>query len=123
IRCARRISDLNALRSFSELFALFKSARRFLCIGVRSLSSSVGPISTERSFAMTELRRRMLEELQLRNYSPNTIEVYLRCVANFAQHFRVSPDRLGTAAVTGLQAARIAVAHWFASCTPTPSTR
>jgi integrase/recombinase XerD len=44
---------------------------------------------------MTELRRRMLEELRLRNYSPNTIEVYLRCVANFAQHFRVAPDRLG----------------------------
>jgi integrase/recombinase XerD len=44
---------------------------------------------------MTELRRRMVEELQLRNYSPNTIEVYIRCVANFAQHFRVSPDRLG----------------------------
>jgi hypothetical protein len=44
---------------------------------------------------MTKLRRRMLEELRLRNYSPNTIEVYLRCVANFARHFRVSPDRLG----------------------------
>ncbi len=44
---------------------------------------------------MTELRRRMLEELRLRNYSPNTIEVYIRCVANFAHHFRVSPDRLG----------------------------
>src|SRR5260370_8803832 len=44
---------------------------------------------------MTELRRRMLEELRLRDYSPNMIEVYLRCVANFAQHFRVSPDRLG----------------------------
>ena len=44
---------------------------------------------------MTELRRRMIEELQLRNYSPHTITVYIRCVAQFAQHFRLAPDRLG----------------------------
>ena len=43
---------------------------------------------------MTELRRRMFEELRLRNYSPKTVEVYIRCVANFAQYFKLSPDRL-----------------------------
>ena len=52
-------------------------------------------ISTEKEFRMTELRRRMIEELQLRNYSPHTITVYIRCVAQFAQHFRLAPDRLG----------------------------
>ena len=44
---------------------------------------------------MTELRRRMIEELRLRNYSPNTITVYIRCIAQFAQHFRLSPDEPG----------------------------
>jgi site-specific recombinase XerD len=44
---------------------------------------------------MTALRQRMLEDLQLRNYSPATIACYLRCVADFAQHFHTSPDHLG----------------------------
>src|SRR5216683_8066096 len=44
---------------------------------------------------MTALRQRMQDDVQLRNYSPQTVECYLRCVAQFAQHFRTSPDRLG----------------------------
>ena len=43
---------------------------------------------------MTQLRQRMLEELQRRNYSPRTIHCYLRHVAEFAQHFHRSPDQL-----------------------------
>jgi integrase/recombinase XerD len=44
---------------------------------------------------MSPLRRRMREDMQIRNYSPHTIDGYLRYVAQFAKHFGTSPDRLG----------------------------
>jgi integrase/recombinase XerD len=44
---------------------------------------------------MTPLRKRTLEDMQIRNYSPHTTDGYLRYVAQFAKHFGLSPDRLG----------------------------
>ena len=44
---------------------------------------------------MTPLRRRMLEDLRIRNYAPTTVECYIRSVAEFAKHFNKPPDQLG----------------------------
>lgn len=46
---------------------------------------------------MTPLRQRMMEDMQIRNFSPNTIGSYIFQVAQFAKHFKKSPDLLGPA--------------------------
>ena len=44
---------------------------------------------------MTRLRQRVLEDLQIRHYSPNTVRAYIHSIAEFAKHFGKSPDLLG----------------------------
>lgn len=44
---------------------------------------------------MTALRKRMAEELRLRNLSETTSDTYLRAVARFAKHFGKPPEELG----------------------------
>ena len=41
---------------------------------------------------MTELRKRMIESLQLRGMSERTQEAYVRAVRQLAQHYHRSPD-------------------------------
>lgn len=52
---------------------------------------------------MTQLRKRMQEELQRRNYSESTTVCYLRHVAEFAQHFGRSPAHLGAEEIKQFQ--------------------
>jgi len=37
----------------------------------------------------------MLEDLEIRHYSPTTIRIYLHVIAEFARHFSKPPDQLG----------------------------
>ena len=53
---------------------------------------------------MTRLRKMMLEELQRRNYSDDTIRHHLRAVTEFAEHFGKPPDKLGLDELRSYQA-------------------
>jgi integrase/recombinase XerD len=44
---------------------------------------------------MTPLRRRMIQDMQLRNFAPRTIIVDVNCVVRLARHFGKSPELLG----------------------------
>ena len=44
---------------------------------------------------MTPLRRRMIEDMRIRNLSPHTQRVYVEQVSRFARHFGLPPERLG----------------------------
>ena len=44
---------------------------------------------------MTALRRRMIEDMRVRNLSRNTQQLYVDRVAKFAQYFGRSPELLG----------------------------
>ena len=43
---------------------------------------------------MTDLRKRMIQDLQLRGYSERTQEMYVRAVRQLAEHYHTSPDQI-----------------------------
>lgn len=52
---------------------------------------------------MTPLRQRMLEDMRLRNFSPETQRSYIHYIAEYAQYFKTSPAELGPEAVRDFQ--------------------
>ena len=52
---------------------------------------------------VTPLRQRMIDEMTVRNFAPNTILCYLKQVTYFSQYFGKSPDRLGPEEIRSYQ--------------------
>jgi len=48
---------------------------------------------------MSPLRRRMIEDMQIRNLTPNSQRVYVANIGRFASYFCKSPERLGPAEI------------------------
>jgi integrase/recombinase XerD len=61
----------------------------------------VFPISTARK--VTPLRQRMIDDMIVRNFAPNTMLCYLKQVTYFARHFGRSPDLLGPEEIRSYQ--------------------
>jgi integrase/recombinase XerD len=65
---------------------------------------------------VTQLRQKMLEEIQRRNYSHRTAKTYVRIVRDFAEYFHQPPDKLGPEQIRQYQA------HLFQSKKLAPAT-
>ncbi len=59
--------------------------------------------SSRRGAGQTPLRRRMIEDMQVRNLAPRTQISYIEQVDRFARHFRKSPEHLGPAEIRAWQ--------------------
>jgi site-specific recombinase XerD len=64
---------------------------------------------------MTPLRRRMIEDMRIRNLAPNTQRTYVEQVSRFARHFGRSPERLGPADIRTYQLHLVQERHLSAS--------
>jgi integrase/recombinase XerD len=52
---------------------------------------------------ISPLRQRMIDDMTVRNFAPNTMLAYLKQVSYFAQHFDKSPARLGSEEIRSYQ--------------------
>jgi integrase/recombinase XerD len=52
---------------------------------------------------VTQLKKRMLDELQRRNYAQSTVRSYIYSIEDFARYFGKSPDQLGPEQIRAYQ--------------------
>src|SRR6202034_3691557 len=62
-------------------------------------SAPCGAVRLTQELPMNPLRRHMIDEMQIRNLTPNTQRAYIEQVARFARHFGKSPEHLGPAEI------------------------
>jgi hypothetical protein len=71
----------------------------------------------EATTAVSPLRRRLIDDMSLRNLSPATQRSYLHPVAKFSRYFGRSPDRLGLEDVRSSSLSGVA-GHFLAGAEP-----
>ena len=72
---------------------------------------------TDVTAAVSPLRRRMIDDMSLRNLSPATQRSYIHAVKKFSRHFGRSPDRLGLEDVRAFQVYLVSQGiSWAALC-------
>ena len=52
---------------------------------------------------VSPLRQRMIDDMIVRNFAPNTMNLYLKQVSYFAQYFGRSPQQLGAEEIRNYQ--------------------
>ena len=82
-------TGLTILTALGQLLPFLSEEETHLALfhGVRRVAADCDGLSP--------LRRRVIEDMRVRNLSPATQRCYVHAVAKFAQHFNRSPDRLG----------------------------
>ncbi len=73
---------------------------------------------TDATAAVSPLRRRMIDDMSVRNLSPATQRSYLHAVSKFSRYFGRSPDRLGLEDVRAFQVYLVSQGGFLAGAEP-----